>query len=133
MIKKISCQSEDEFNADWNEIITKFFNNFSCGILKVTNQTYAIWKSDDVYFCFNPDDHNESGEKWSGIKGRGFALSARCKTLEQLIHHFKTNLADKKNIEVEVTSCRVKTMPVSVIPPNTFEEIVCIQFDPPLK
>ncbi|CAH1118614.1 unnamed protein product [Phaedon cochleariae] len=125
IVEKLHTISELKTKKMFEEAGTKFFKQFPSGIFTLSEKCLAIWIQDDFYYLFDPMEHEDNGQPWTGVPGYGFSLLCRCKTLRDLVDTIYNNMETKvPNSKFEILGCTIqRIIHVQTVPPNTFEEL----------
>ncbi|XP_074039685.1 uncharacterized protein [Leptinotarsa decemlineata] len=130
--ESVSFISEEKAKDSMLQSLKKFFKLFPSGIFALLDRYLGIWIQEEAYYMFDPTEHDENGDKWTGVPGYGFSLLCRCKELEDLVNSIYKNIgANISSAKVQITGCTVqRIIRIKTSPPKTFEDIVPVEESP---
>ncbi|XP_030747483.1 uncharacterized protein LOC115875982 isoform X2 [Sitophilus oryzae] len=128
--EKISMElistSEEKAKEMISSTLQPFLKKHDSGIFYIKEKYVAIWVKDGVYYFFDPEEHDDVGNLWTGIPGAGLSFLGRFKKLESLTNYLYKNFPVVKEpyTKFNVIPCGIaRIVHVNTTPPETFEEL----------
>lgn len=61
--------TEQKIRELMGKSVGEFFKMYPSGIFALGEKYLAIWRDGDTYYVFDPTDHEENGQAWTGVPG----------------------------------------------------------------
>ncbi|XP_050312068.1 uncharacterized protein LOC126747451 [Anthonomus grandis grandis] len=124
--QELTSASEEKAKEILESTIKDFLTGHPSGIFYIKEKYAAIWVQENVYYFFDPEEHDEFGNLWKGHPGLGVSFLGRFKKLSAMIDYLFKNFPAAKEayVQFHAIPCGIaRIVNVNTKPPETFEDL----------
>lgn len=124
--EELTSTSEAKAKIIIEEALEKFLRAHPIGIFYIKDKYAAVWVDNEKFYYFDPGEHDETGNPWQGVPGKGVCFLGGFKKMSSLVEYLFNNFPAIKggNCKFNIVACGIARMTdIKTTPPETFEDL----------